>query len=103
MKTKPADIQSNRPRPGRHFRAAVAQGLAALVPPLLTVLIVIWVINTTRQYVLEPVASGVREALVWATADIRQENVTPDKDGRITVRVTAVGANDAIIQAIEVL
>ena len=36
-------------------------------------------------------------------ADIRQENVTPDKDGRITVRVTAVGANDAIIQAIEVL
>ncbi len=78
MKEKTTDIRSDRPRPVRHFRAAVAQGLAALVPPLLTVLIVIWVINTTQQYVLEPIATGVREALVWATADIRQENDFPD-------------------------
>ena len=77
MNSTPADIRRDRPPPGRHFRAAVAQGLAALVPPLLTVLIVIWAVNTTRQYVLEPVAAGVRDALVWATADIRPESDFP--------------------------
>ncbi len=35
-------------------------------------------------------------------ADIRIEGITPDKDGSIVVRVTAVGANDAILQGIEI-
>ena len=47
------------------FRKAVLGGLGVLVPPLLTVVIFVWVINTTRQYVFEPVNSGTREAIVW--------------------------------------
>jgi hypothetical protein len=35
-------------------------------------------------------------------ADIRAQDIAPDKDGRITIRVTAVGANDAILQGIEI-
>jgi hypothetical protein len=30
------------------------------------------------------------------------DNITPDKDGHITVGLSGTGANDAILQAIEV-
>lgn len=33
--------------------------------------------------------------------DLRTANVTPDKDGRIAIRVRAAGRNDAILQGIE--
>lgn len=36
------------------------------------------------------------------TADIRVEDVTPDKDNRILIRITAAGENDAILQGIEI-
>jgi hypothetical protein len=35
-------------------------------------------------------------------ADVRVENITPDKDGHIAIGVRAAGANDAILQAIEI-
>jgi hypothetical protein len=35
-------------------------------------------------------------------ADIRVEDITPGKDGRITICVRAAGANDAILQGIEI-
>ncbi len=47
------------------FRLAVIRGLGVLSPPLLTVVILLWVINTTRIYLLEPVSIGVREGIVW--------------------------------------
>jgi uncharacterized membrane protein len=54
------------PRAGSFaFRKAVLRGLAVLVPPLLTVVIFVWVISTTRQYFLEPVNAGARQALTW--------------------------------------
>ena len=34
-------------------------------------------------------------------ADLRAEDVAPDKDGHITLRIRAAGANDAILQGIE--
>jgi uncharacterized membrane protein len=74
----------NRP-PGRHFRAVVIRGLAALFPPLLTVVILLWVIGTIQQYVLEPVTNGAREALVWLTADIRYDLPTTRPDTLVAV------------------
>jgi hypothetical protein len=35
-------------------------------------------------------------------ADLRTEDIAPDKDGYITIRITAMGANDAILQGIEI-
>jgi hypothetical protein len=35
-------------------------------------------------------------------ADIRVEDIAPDKDGRIAIYVRATGANDAILQGIEI-
>jgi uncharacterized membrane protein len=61
------------PAAARPFRRAVLRGLAVLCPPLLTVLIVVWAINTTKSYFLEPVTTWAREAIVWGVADIRQD------------------------------
>jgi uncharacterized membrane protein len=56
--------------PARPFRAAVFRGLAVVTPPLLTILIFVWVINTTRLYVLDPVTGIVREVIVWRIAEM---------------------------------
>ena len=42
-----------------------------LCPPLLTVLIIVWAINTTKSYFLEPVTDWAREGLVWASEGCR--------------------------------
>ncbi len=47
------------------------RGLAVLCPPLLTVMIIVWVVSTTKSYFLEPVMAWAREGIVWAVADIR--------------------------------
>jgi hypothetical protein len=39
---------------------------------------------------------------IGMAADLRAQNVAPDKNGKITIRITAVGANDAILQGLEV-
>ena len=68
------------------FRAAVVRGLGVLVPPLLTVVIVFWVINTTRQYFLEPVNAGAREAIVWALQNqVRDDLSDADPVKRTTI------------------
>ncbi|MGD0897323.1 MAG: DUF502 domain-containing protein [Thermoguttaceae bacterium] len=61
------------------FRKAVVRGLAMLVPPLLTVVIFVWVISTTRQYFLQPVNAGAREALAWMlSGEIRDDLTVSD-------------------------
>ena len=70
--------RQNLPRLSRNrgraaFRAAVVRGLGAFLPPLLTVLILIWVINTTKSYVIEPLTYAAKEGLVWIMADIQPD------------------------------
>lgn len=45
------------------FRRAVLSGLGVLLPPLLTIVIFLWVANTVNTYLLEPLVSGSREIL----------------------------------------
>jgi len=45
---------------------------------------------------------GSEAGRVGMACDLREPNVTPGGDGRITIRVRAVGENDAILQGIEV-
>jgi uncharacterized membrane protein len=72
-----ANENQDKPRRGqvaaRPFRRAVVRGLAVLCPPLLTVLIIVWAINTTKSYFLEPVTNWAREAIVWGVADVRRD------------------------------
>jgi uncharacterized membrane protein len=59
-----------------------------LLPPLLTVLVIIWVINTVRNYVLVPVTQTTRDSLVWLIADIR--DIPTAKTGEKTVLLDGV-------------
>ncbi len=91
MATDKGNSNSDRQRGDHPSRKAVLRGLGVIMPPLLTILIFAWVINMTHRYVLNPVTTGVRETLVWATADIRTEpgTVLPTAmiDGRMYHRV----------------
>lgn len=46
------------------FRRAVLRGLGVLLPPLLTIVIFLWVGNTVNNYLLEPMETGTRELLL---------------------------------------
>ena len=76
MVTDP-DRLARRGHPRVHSVRALLRGLAVLCPPLLTVLIIVWAINTTKSYFLEPVTGWAREGLVWCLADIRKEQPPP--------------------------
>lgn len=54
---------SNR-RPLDPFRRAVLRGLGVLLPPLLTIVIFVWIWNTVANYLLEPMERGARTVLV---------------------------------------
>jgi uncharacterized membrane protein len=56
----------------RKFRGVLFRGLSLLLPPILTIVILVWVVNTVETYVLEPVKLSTREVLVWAMADVRE-------------------------------
>lgn len=59
------------PRRMTPFRRTVLRGLGVLLPPVLTVVILIWAWNTIHLYVLEPLTSLTRDAVVWYIADVR--------------------------------
>lgn len=80
---KPAGSKSKRA--AHPFRSAVLRGSGLLAPPLLTVVIFVWVANTVQEYVLQPVSNGTRDALVWYyKKDIRTE-IEGAKPGQRTV------------------
>lgn len=55
------------------FRRAVLRGLGILLPPLLTIVIFLWIAHTVGVYLLEPMERATRSVMVQM-ADIR----TPD-------------------------
>ena len=74
---------SNSPSPSltppvHPFRRAVLRGMGVVLPPLLTIVIFVWVGNTVAIYLLEPLETAATRALVIAEADIR--NSVPDYD-----------------------
>lgn len=72
----PVSRLAARPRNSRlrPFRQAVLRGLGVVLPPLLTVVIFLWVAGTIQQYALEPVTIGARNvmALYWASQDAKK-------------------------------
>lgn len=75
-------------RPLDPFKRAVLRGLGVLLPPLLTIVIFLWVGNTVARYLLEPVEQGAKYLLVEYASDIRSqadfsENAVVE-DGKIT-------------------
>ena len=66
------------------FRGAVLRGLGVVLPPLLTIVIFLWIGGTVEQYVLDPVTRGTERALAWWIADIREDqDLPPDERGKM--------------------
>ncbi len=72
------------------FRSALLRGLGVLTPPLFTVVILLWVINSTRIYLLEPVNIGVREAVVWCMSGQIREGLTVTDQASRTALVDGI-------------
>lgn len=64
-------------RPTHPFRRAVLRGLAVVLPPLLTIVIFVWVGNTIAIYVLEPLESAAKSALLWAHREEIRSDLPP--------------------------
>lgn len=74
-KTAPPITDSLADKPGKRpldpFKRAVLRGLAVLLPPLLTIVIFLWIGNTVAKYLLDPVERGAKYLLVEYGSDIR--------------------------------
>ena len=82
---KPIDPKKAGVRP---FRSAVLRGLGIVVPPLMTVVIVLWIVGTVQNYLLEPVNLGARNLLIRSIADVRQESeLAPEVRSREIVTI----------------
>ena len=62
--------QPGRTKPRRSGNVLL-RGLTLLLPPILTIVVLLWVISTVQFYVLEPVKLAAREVLVWTMADVK--------------------------------
>lgn len=76
MRSKSVPLEGKSPAV-HPFRAAILRGLAVVLPPLLTIVIFLWIAGTVQQYVLTPVATGTQHLLAWSIADIRSEHEIP--------------------------
>lgn len=56
--------QAKVERPLDPFRRAIVRGLGVLLPPLLTVVIILWVWNTVAEYLLVPTENLARRMLI---------------------------------------
>ena len=73
MSTATSDLgQSATPPPRGTFRRAVLRGLGVVMPPLLTLVLFIWAWNAIENYVLRPLETGIRYAVVWNIRDIKK-------------------------------
>jgi uncharacterized membrane protein len=60
-------------RPPRPFRTAVLRGLGGFLAPLLTIVILLWVWQTLKYYILHPVETASRNFIAWQIADIKPD------------------------------
>lgn len=63
MNAQPTPVKPNSDA-ARPFRRAVLSGMAVVLPPLLTIVIFVWIWGTLDAYVLKYVEAGVRTVLV---------------------------------------
>src|SRR3712207_4317262 len=53
------------------FRRAIVRGLGVLLPPLLTIVIILWVWNTVANYLLVPAENLARRGLLY----VHEQNI----------------------------
>ncbi|MGD9127720.1 MAG: DUF502 domain-containing protein [Planctomycetia bacterium] len=79
MDNKSTKVKSKKPKKERPFRAAVVRGLGVVLPPLMTIVIFLWVGGTVNTYVLEPITGGLRDVIAWQFYSEIREDVPPEQ------------------------
>ncbi len=64
------DLESSTERQASPLRRAILRGCAIIAPPLITLLLLIWIATAVEDYVLRPLEHAGRTMLVWASQDI---------------------------------
>ncbi len=59
------------------FRIAVWRGLATILPPLLTFVILIWIVTTINLYIFRPLTDATRDLIMLYIADIKPVSAIP--------------------------
>lgn len=59
-------VERARASRGLSTRRALLRGLGVVLPPLLTIVVLIWAWNAIESYVLRPVETGIRHGIVWS-------------------------------------
>ena len=72
LNEEPTPITNSSGRGGT-FRRAIFRGLAVVLPPLLTVVLLIWAWNIIEANLLRPIENGIRNALVLGLSDVKRE------------------------------
>jgi len=81
--------KKREPGPFDPFFKAVWRGAATILPPLITFVIIIWIVTTINQYIFSPLTRAVRDLIFVATADIvTSSERSPEivRDGKTYVR-----------------
>ncbi len=76
------------------FRRAILRGLGVVMPPLLTLVLFIWAWTLIESYILGPLESGIRYAVVWGVKDIESSvpvNAIQVEGAPVTTRFTLDG------------
>ncbi|TVQ02248.1 MAG: DUF502 domain-containing protein [Planctomycetaceae bacterium] len=55
------------------FRRAILRGLGVVLPPLLTVVLLIWAWSMIEANILQPIEAGIRHALVLGLSETKKE------------------------------
>ena len=68
-------------KPTHPFQRAVLRGIAVILPPLLTIVFLLWIWNSVQTYVLNPIETAAQKLLVQRVAEIHQRPpVAQDED-----------------------
>ncbi len=78
--TSDRSSQTDKSPAATPFRRAVLRGLGVVLPPLLTIVIFLWIGGTVQNYVLEPVTALAQRLVRLAVADIRQDEAIPTSE-----------------------
>lgn len=74
------DLSGHRPaRAGKisqllqPIRVAILRGLGVIFPPLITLIVLVWIVQLVTYYIFEPLRASAREVILWTIQDIKRE------------------------------
>lgn len=77
-----AFLPKRQPGPLDPFLKAVWRGAATILPPLITFVIIIWVVTTINQYIFSPLTRAVRDLILVTTADVVPSASLPTSESK---------------------